>query len=111
MHGDAARELAVPRCEQDRVVVAGQRVQLRVEVLEREIDAGGGGVFEEERADRSHVRRALDGEHHTSSAPRSTVTARPPSFTRSPSRCTCTMPPRGDAWNATISSLPRRAEQ
>src|SRR6185436_10205289 len=111
MHGHTPGELAVPVCEQDRIVVAGQTGDLRIEVLEREIDAGGCRVFEEERAHRSHVRRALHAEHHTSSEPRSTVTARPPSLTRSPSRRTRTTPPRGDAWYATISFLPRRADQ
>src|SRR5207253_2353767 len=97
MQGYAAGRRIAVACEEDRVVVAGQRGQLRVEVLEREVDAERGRVLREELADGRHLRCAIDLDH-TASSPRSTVTARPPSFTRSPSSRTRTTPPRAEAW-------------
>src|SRR5439155_4955563 len=58
--------------------------------------------------------RAAAGEGdrlHDSSSPRSTVTACPASFTRSPASRTRITPPRGDAWYAVISARPRRSLQ
>src|SRR5439155_21449379 len=78
------------------------------DVLEREIDAECRRVFVDSLADGGEVGRRLD---HGSSSPLKMVTARPPSFTRSPSSRTRTTPPRGDAWYATSSFLPRREAQ
>jgi len=43
-----------------------------------------------------------------SNSPRDTVTALPPSWTRSPFTSTRTSPPRADAWKARNADLPSR---
>src|SRR6266540_4280794 len=63
-----------------------------------------------------HVQRRLEhpgdaGQTAHTSSPRSTVTAWPPSPTRSPASRTRTTPPRGDAWYAVISVLCSRSLQ
>src|SRR5256886_1520560 len=58
--------------------------------------------------------RAAAGEGHRlhdRSSPRSTVTAWPPSVTRSPASRTRITPPRGEAWYAVISARSRRSLQ
>ena len=59
----AACQFAVPMRGEDRVVVAGQRGDLALEVLEGEVDLERAGVFEEEFPHRSDVDRGMDVKH------------------------------------------------
>jgi len=59
----AACQFAVPMRGEDRVVVAGQRGDLALEVLKGEIDLERAGIFEEEFPHGSDVDRGMDVKH------------------------------------------------
>jgi hypothetical protein len=58
---------------------------------------------------RCSVPASADPRPHSTNSPRSTVSACPPSSTRSPSNCTRRTPPRRDTWCARNSSFPNRS--
>src|SRR5579885_3648830 len=63
-----------------------------------------------------HVQRGFEHARHRrrpahSNSPRSTVTAWPPSTTRSPADRTRTTPPRAEAWNPVMAVVRSRAAQ
>src|SRR5262249_49991246 len=120
----AERGVVARRRAGQHVVVVGNFLHvddlLCLRLLRRDCDRQG--TRDEQRAEHEHSFHdwtsngppeggPYDGEHHTFSSPRKTVTAWPASRTRSPASVTRSTPPRGEAWNAVKHCFPNRGAQ